>query len=687
MTKGVPRAGVNLGTWSAWGADQLMANVLKNPGFEGTIDRAVVRVSSVRDARFSDDDAGLARPDGFWIGGTFDVRTGDAAGDRGTVVDSRASGSAGLPELRSEAPIRGLSPGDIVVLTRLSDDEPPAGWTVPVSSLGRVRPSTQTRPASPGHRSLSLEARPGVPVQLVTWLDSIGDRGGKMLPLDGPWRLSVWARGERGGTLTVSVKRVGARPFLEEKMTAGAGWSERSFDFEGLDSGPASSLEVTFTARDAAVRIDDVSLSSRREGKSPFRAAVREVLSALRPGLLRDWQGQLGDTLENRLAPPYARRASRYRPAGSAEFGYSIPEVLDLCRETGARPWIVAPPAFSDEEWRGLGRYLAASARDLGEVVVEVGNENWNPTFRPGGVANPQTHGALAARAFRLLREATGGLPVLRLAVNGPHVDPARALAFASSAEGADLLAVAPYVLHSLAAGLSAERRLDALFGGDGGNLSRIASGLTSRGLEPAVAEVNVHALGGAATAEERRPVVAGAAAGTAVARRLLEAVLLGARRQCVWSLAGYETFAASRALVPLFGVARDLGATRRLRPSGLALSLLNEALPGDAHRVEQAGGSTPRDVTAVAFRGPSGWSLVAASGEARAVEVEVSFPKDGRRPGRLLVLHAATPYVTNEEAEEVTVRRTTLPAAGDVVRFTVPPRGLVAAVPAGGSV
>jgi hypothetical protein len=461
---------------------------------------------------------------------------------------------------------------------------------------------------------------------------------------------------------------------------------DRSFDFEGRDTGPASSLEITFTARNAAIRLDDVSLTSRREGKSPFRAAVREVLATLRPGLLRDWQGQLGDTLENRLAPPYARRASRYRPGGSADYGYSIPEVLELCRETGARPWIVAPPAFSDEEWRGLGRFLAASARDLGEVVVEVGNENWNPTFRPGGVANPATHGALAARAFRLLRESTGGLPVLRLVVNGPHVDPGRAIAFAAGAEGADLLAVAPYVLHSLAAGRPAERRLDALFGGDGGNLARIASGLTSRGLELASAEVNVHALGGAATAEERRPVVAGAAAGTAVARRLLEAVLLGARRQCVWSLAGFETFASSRALVPLFGVARDLGATRRLRPSGLALSLLNEALPGDAHRVDVVGGSAPRDVMAVAFRGPAGWSLVAASAEARAVEVEVSFPKDGRRPGRLLVLHAATPLVTNEEAEEVTVTRTPLAPAGDVVRFLVPARGLAAVVPGGGS-
>lgn len=661
-----------------------MANVLKNPGFEGTIDRAVVRVSSVRETRFSDDDKWLARPDGFWIGGSFDVRTGLAAGRVGTLVDSRSRGPDGLPQLRAESAIEGLAPGDIVVLTRLSDDGPPASWTVPGPSAGRVRPSGDVRPASPGRRALSLVARPGAPVEVVTWLDSIGDRGGKMLPLDGPWRLSIWARGEAGAKLTVSVKRVGAPPFLEETVAAGPGWSERTFDFEGREPGPAAALEVRFTARDGPVLLDDVRLACRRGDGGAFRAEVLEVLAALHPGLLRDWQGQLGDTLENRLAPPLARRASRYRAEGAADFGYSIPEVLDLCRRVGAKPWIVVPPAFSDEEWRGLGRFLATSARDLGEVVVEVGNENWNPAFRPGGVADPAAHGALAARGFQLLREAVGGLPVLRLAANGPHVDPDRALAFSAFARGRDLLAVAPYVLHSLAPGLSPQRRLDALFERDGGRLARIAAGLRAQGVELAVAEVNVHALGGDASVEERGPVVAGAAAGTAVARRLLEGTLLGARRQCVWSLAGFETFTSARALTPLFGVTRDLGPTRRLRPSGLALSILNAALPGDVHRVDGEKGSRARDVTVAALRSAAGWSLVAASAEEGSVDVEVTLPKEGRRPGRLLALRAATPLATNESSELVTVRETALPAAGDVIRFTVPARGLAAAVPAG---
>jgi hypothetical protein len=133
--------------------------------------------------------------------------------------------------------------------------------------------------------------------------------------------------------------------------------------------------------------------------------------------------------------------------------------------------------------------------------------------------------------------------------------------------------------------------------------------------------------------------------------------------------------------------VARDLGPTRRLRPSGLALSILNAALPGDVHRVDGEKGSRDRDVTVVAFRNASGWSLVAASAEASSVDVEVTLPKEGKGPGRLLVLRAATPLATNEDTELVTVRETPLPAAGDVLRFTVPARGLAAAVPAGAGV
>ncbi len=46
ITTNAPRLGINLGEWVSWGASQYPLNVLKNPGFEGTIDRAIVIVKS-----------------------------------------------------------------------------------------------------------------------------------------------------------------------------------------------------------------------------------------------------------------------------------------------------------------------------------------------------------------------------------------------------------------------------------------------------------------------------------------------------------------------------------------------------------------------------------------------------------------------------------------------------------------
>ncbi len=63
-----PRIGLNLADWSTWGAAQFMANVLKNPGFEGVIDRTLVIVSQADFRGFSDDTSWTGRPDGFWAG-------------------------------------------------------------------------------------------------------------------------------------------------------------------------------------------------------------------------------------------------------------------------------------------------------------------------------------------------------------------------------------------------------------------------------------------------------------------------------------------------------------------------------------------------------------------------------------------------------------------------------------------
>lgn len=679
--RNVPRLGVNLGTWTSWGAEQLPAGVVPNPGLEGLLDRTIVVVKEARATRFADDSPWFGRADGFWAGARFDVRTGALAGVSGRIARSLEKGPSGLPEFEPEQLLEGLAPGDVVALTRVEDAGTPPNWWVPAGSRGLVRSSTQTRPGSPGVRSVSLDGRTGRRAELFSYFDAIGSEAGKMLPVTGEWALSFWVRaGALPARLTVSFRR-GSQPELVSRLLdPGTGWKRVELPFTGKDDGPSGTLELRFTAEDGQVLLDDVELGPvlRTAG---FRDEVAAALRSLAPGILRDWQGQLGDTLENRLSSPFARRSSRYR-SGEADihFHYGIPEFLDLCRSVGAMPWLVASPAFSDDEWRDLGKLLAGPpGAGFREILVEFGNENWNPTFRQGGIPAPPAHREALLRAGRFLMEGAGTAPV-RIVANGPARDPSRAVAFAGGLPVHGLLAVAPYFFYRVAAGSTIGQRLEAMLEADDGDLASLAKAVGEGGTELASAELNVHATFGDASPEQRDPIVTGAAAGTALARRALAALSLGFRRQCVYSLGGFATPLAERSgLVRLFGVTRDLAGPVHLRPTGMALGLLNRALPGDAHGV---GAKVPAGLTTVAIRSGEGWSAALVSTRDTPADVEVVFPPSGALPSGALVLAADDPLAGNESAANVAVAPLRSVVRGRSVTVRLPPRSVVALLP-----
>ena len=674
----VPRLGVNLGTWTAWGAEQLPAGVVPNPGLEGVLDRTIVVVKEVRATRFTDDNPWFGRADGFWAGARFDVRTGALAGVSGRIASSLEKGPSGLPEFEPEQLLERLAPGDVVALTRIDDAGDPPNWWVPASSKGRVRSSTETRPGSPGVRSVALDARSGKRAELISYLDALGGDAGKMLPVRGEWVLSFWVRTTAPPARLKASFRRGSQPELVSKLLdPGTGWNRVELPFTGKDDGPSGTLELRFSAEDGQVLLDDVELGpvSRTAG---FRDEVAAALRSLSPGILRDWQGQLGDTLENRLSSPFARRSSRYRSgAADIHFHYGIPEFLDLCRSTGATPWLVASPAFSDDEWRELGRFLAGpTGAGFREILVEFGNENWNPTFRQGGIPDPSAHREALLRAGRFLAEGAGKAPV-RIVANGPARDPSRAAAIARGLPADGLLAVAPYFFYRVAAGTTTGQRLEAMLAADDGDLVSLAKAIGAGGTELASAELNVHATFGDAPPEERDPIVTSAAAGTALARRALAALSLGFRRQCVYSLGGFATPLAERSgLVRLFGVTRDLAGPVHLRPTGMALGLLNRVLPGDAHAV---GAPALAGLTAVAFHGGQGWSAALVSTRDAPTGVEVVFPPSGALPSGALVLAADDPLAGNESAASVAVAPLGVAVRGRAVTVRLPPRSVVA--------
>jgi hypothetical protein len=687
QTQDLPRIGLNLGERSVFGGAQLIRNILLNPGFEGQIDRTVVIVAHATAQGFDDDMSWSGRPDGFWVGARFDVRSGASAGQSGIVSDSRKRGEDGLPTFATRDTAPALAAGDAIILTRIDDQNLPTTWTVPRDTpVGQVMPELKDkRPGSLGKRSLALIPLPNAPkrftppARVTAYFDSIGNRAGKLLPIDGRWKFTVWARSEGGqGNLRANFQRQGSQPFLRETVRVPSEWKLIEFQFDGTDKGPPGVLSLELAAEDGKVLLDDASLEPMAEGSGAFRREVVEALEKLKPGYLRDWQGQLGDTFENLIATPDARRSDRYRPGNDDRWGYSLPEFLDLCKKVGANPWVILPTTFNDSEYEAFGRYLADRIKQDGftEAVAEFGNENWNGgVFRSGGFPNPHTHGLVAQRAFANFKKGAGPQAPIRLTVNGQHVNPDYALKMLDSAPDANMLAVAPYVLHHVNRSDFTDEPWDLLFKTDP-YLPVYESSVLKRKKELAVYEVNFHTTGGDLAPDLREQIVTGAASGSGLAKRMLESVNAGVRRQCVYNLAQYDFSLPDRNWVKLWGIMRDLGPTQRMRPTGLALLMLNSALPGEAHALRMSGPNA-ESLTAAAFLRKDGWSLAVVSASAQATEVSIKFPPPRPAPSRLLRLDAASPSSSNENTEEVRIAGQAI-TAKQPIKLTLPPWGFL---------
>lgn len=623
----VPRYGLNLGGSGTWGAEQLRANVLTNPGFEAILDRTVIIVKDSDGRRIVNDTDWLARPDGFWSGATYDVRSGGAAGHSGKVLDSRKHAD-GFAEILLDPPPNGIVRGDVVVLTRTVDTNPAPGWWADKGRFGVA--TDDIRPGSPGRQSLRLLSTAETSTELLHYFDNIGDRAGKLLPVNGKWRLDFWALSRTpGARLHIHFDRGGHAVFLDAEIVPGSDWQHHVFEFEAQDDGPPAVLTLGLRASGGEVLLDDAYLGEAEAGAGGFRRVVVETLRGLRPGFLRDWQGQLGDTLGNRLAPEQGHRPARYRPGDhEAQFHYGLPDFLELCAAVEAQPWIVAPTTLDDAEWRRLGAYLrqAADAHDFHTLLVEFGNENWNAIFRPGGIPDAATHAAVADRAFRLLKEGSGNDPRLVPVANAQFVNPDSPRQIGALSREAARIAVAPYFLYRLDAGISVAAGHDAALRESGELIAQEAATARSQGKQLAVYEENFHTTLGNVDTTTRNAVVTGAASGSALARRLLQGTLAGLREQAVYSFSGFDSYLQEgKGLVQLWGITRDLTEADRLRPTGIALGMLNRVAGGNARGMKCSGADCGQ-LTAVAFD-EGRLSIVSAAVAPLPLAIELSCP------------------------------------------------------------
>lgn len=630
------RIGVNMTFWNIWGASPYLHNVILNPGLEaGEIDRIVVVVEHADQNSFSDTNP-IDVPDDYWAGAVFDVRSGKSAGTRGVIKRSVSKGENGLPVYTTEH-LPPLEVNDVVVLTKEAAPETISEWRIPSDSIDVVKSSPHARPGSTGHWSVALSPNQNESAHINMFLDPIAFRQSG--------ELKLWVKAEGSDAkLGINLSPLNGAPFYSQTISPSNDWQQVVFAIDPPEMGSTATLQLNFNAvtPGTVVYIDDVQLGSVQASATAWNQMTVDTLKQLRPAWLRDWQGQLSDTFKNRIADPFSRIGYIFRTEGQGylKYSYSIPEFLDLCSEIQANPWIVVPTTFSDEELHAFGQFLAAHCDQtrFSQVILEFGNENWNQAFRSASIPDHAANGALSDHAFEVIAASAGPHVNMRKMISGPNNDPSATQQIVTASTHCDAVSVAPSIKEN-----------DNLFAHDEGTFQQNASTIQGANKGIAVSEHHLH------TKQSK------AATGSALAKRIIEGMYLNASPQLVSCLSHLVNPTATH-----------------MRPTGLAVEMLNQIISGSLHAVHPDG-TEAKNLTLAAFRTDSTWAAAIVSADAVPQEIALTFPDDGRAlPTMTSTLHSHAPTDTNEVSGKVTIAKGTLQPNQQTVTFTVPAYGFV---------
>ena len=236
------------------------------------------------------------------------------------------------------------------------------------------------------------------------------------------YHCEVWLKQEGlGGPVTVQVGDRATKDF-----EVGAEW--RKYEFPVPNDAPVGPgvYNLLVGARTAGTLWMD-NLLVAQDNVSPFAVFPRwvDILKDFRLGVLRSMSGRQLLTLDAWLSDGFTRKLVWDVNAGPQSRGdFSLREQLELCRATGARPWLMTYVLPDDEELDRLMEYLGAPA-DVGygqvraaqgqvepwtevfdTIYVECANEMWNAKFfAPQAFDNqPALAGKAANRVFERLK-------------------------------------------------------------------------------------------------------------------------------------------------------------------------------------------------------------------------------------------------------------------------------------------
>jgi alpha-L-arabinofuranosidase len=638
---GVKHLGINLATHNYWDSGQMMQNlVLENPGFEGEIYQSIIECASGTTTTCVD--SGYSSwPAGFWNGATFEFFYGAANGAAGTISNYTAAASGQGGTLTFASPID-VAPakGDFVIVRQTVPGNAAAGWWTRTSGNGAITTNTtDLPPGTTGSQTIALSApAANSSAHLDSYFDSMTGRS--FIQLDGSFQVSFLAKGTGGSnSVAVTVSRLGYKTYLRHKVSLTNSWQTYTLTFGASETGSAvGTFDLDFaTVGQDSFYLDDVSLQSTSPAQpTAFRDAVVSTLTALNPGILRFWTGnQLGDTLDNLIAGPFARLRSGYSAYATSQTAieYGLYDFLQLCQTIGAEPWFVVPTTFSTTDAANLIEYLAGVSSTtygakraaqgqvepwtsvLPKIHLEFGNEAWNSTFRGGSIENPAAYGARAQTIFSAMRAVpTYSASSFDLVLGGQAANPWLNQQIQNRTNNNDSFAIAPYMMYEvntfatnedLFAPLLAEPQA---FYSPSGNaegvssthltidgagryvhggmvyLDQLAIKNSTHPVPVVIYESNLSTLSGAITQSVINKFTPSIGAGLAEIENMLLGISKGIITQTLWSLPQWDSAistAGGATTVPLWAAVIDMGGPTNLRrPQYLAIQLANQTIP-----------------------------------------------------------------------------------------------------------
>jgi hypothetical protein len=728
LVPAVKRFGLNLGWATNYDSGQIMKNlVFRNPGFEGQISRSIVRCVTGTAGGFVDENPSAHWPTGFWNGASFEVIVGAAKGRSGTISTSTAPSGGSGTQFQFAGSGTAPSPGDYILLRKSPPGGATAGWQPMTAGGGTVTDETSDlAPDTPGHQAVRLTALSGGQTARI---QAVFDTSvaGPFIQLDGTFRLSFKAKGA-GGNQSLGIFFGRGAPaslvYVNQALSLSGGWSTYNIDFTAGESGSSrGSCQLIFSAiQPSAVLLDDVSLlqlDGDPTNPTAFRDPVVRALKQFNPGILRYWVEDLGDSLDNEIAPPFARQRANYssRFLVHEDLMYGLHEFLELCAGLGAEPWYIVPTTFSGQEMTDLLEYLGGPASSpygakraargrtapwtdaFTTIHLELGNEAWNNADYYGAtISDPVSYGARGSELFGLAKASPYySAAKYNLVLGSQAALPARSVAIHGASANHDSLAVAPYfggnidsfsTDEELFGPLFAEPELISQTGYMHQNLVNMQA--SGRPVPLSVYEVNLHTTNGSISQAALDSFTPSVGAGVAVADHMLMMLRdLGIRNQCLFSLTQLAFARTDGKYVLLWSVVHDMGVTDRKRPQFLAVMLANEMARGDLVETTLSGDNPTWSqplvngiqyanahlIQSFAFAG-AGRRAVIVFNLDRSHPLDVTFSGPNAPSGAVTIkrLAAATITATNESALNVGIISQSLTNFDPAQPLTLPP-------------